>query len=732
MPSPNVTALCTLALSAALLPAQPVGPAPRWVESPSPAPRLAAAFAYDTARDRVVMFGGVPPFGDPLADTWEWDGRAWQRHLPAVAPSGRSGHAMAYDPVRRRVVLFGGNHFDTWEWDGGEWSQRAGTGQFGPGRRTDHHMVWDPVSQSVLLIGGGFWADRDVWSWDGVAWAQHVAPRGLGPVMSRLGGVALDPMRQRLVVLADRETWEWDGAAWLLRSSLSGPAARLDGGMAWDARLQRVALFGGYDPSADQHLNDLWHWDGTAWQEWIGPPGPAPRAGAMTFDARRERYLVFGGRGDFATLLDTAKSDAWAWDMGGWTELYDATHPPSRGDTALAYDTARGRAVLFGGRGPNEVGDTWEWDGQRWFEQRPASAPSPRMGHSLAFDAMRGRTVLFGGGSGSAETWAWDGSTWQLRQPPVSPPGRARSAMVYDAARQRLVLFGGATALGLQNDTWVWDGTTWSELQPLARPTVRALHAMAYDVARDRVVLFGGTFPSARNDTWEFDGTTWLQRAPATTPPARFSHAMAYDARRGRVVLHGGQSPSRLGDTWEWDGTDWSPTAPDRLPRTGHGMAYDTARAQIVVLGGASGSPPYAPGTDLYGGLVNPTSVAVGVGCGVGAPPRLTATRPFLGNPALRAEVADAAESAPFALGVAGQFVTVPLGSSGCSWYLGGPLGFLPGATGPAGFGAIGLALPADPALAGVQVWLQAAVLDLQGPFFRTALTAARELTLGG
>lgn len=63
----------------------------------------------------------------------------------------------------------------------------------------------------------------------------------------------------------------------------------------------------------------------------------------------------------------------------------------------MAYDSLRGRVVLFGGAITNgALGDTWEWDGTDWT-QMATSGPSRRYGHALAYDSRRQRVVLFGG-----------------------------------------------------------------------------------------------------------------------------------------------------------------------------------------------------------------------------------------------------------------------------------------------------------------------------------------------
>src|SRR5262245_3058205 len=80
----------------------------------------------------------------------------------------------------------------------------------------------------------------------------------------------------------------------------------------------------------------------------------------------------------------------------GWQEKLSA-----RSGLAMAYDSARGVTVLFGGGGPGTFNsNTWEWDGTEW-RLRATTGPSPRSGHAMAYDSVRGVTVLFGGADSS-------------------------------------------------------------------------------------------------------------------------------------------------------------------------------------------------------------------------------------------------------------------------------------------------------------------------------------------
>jgi len=76
----------------------------------------------------------------------------------------------------------------------------------------------------------------------------------------------------------------------------------------------------------------------------------------------------------------------------------------------MAYDSAGGVTVLFGGHDGSYDGETWEWDGTSWTP-RSSAGPSARHFHAMAYDSAGGVTVLFGGYDGSiyGDTWEWTG-----------------------------------------------------------------------------------------------------------------------------------------------------------------------------------------------------------------------------------------------------------------------------------------------------------------------------------
>jgi hypothetical protein len=93
--------------------------------SPS-ARKCAYGLVFDSKRNMTYLFGGVDDTST-LGDTWEFDGITWKK-IGKDGPLERTGFSMAYDSNRDKVVLFGGaNPYisieaigDTWEYQPGD------------------------------------------------------------------------------------------------------------------------------------------------------------------------------------------------------------------------------------------------------------------------------------------------------------------------------------------------------------------------------------------------------------------------------------------------------------------------------------------------------------------------------------------------------------------------------------------------------------------------------------
>jgi hypothetical protein len=173
--------------------------------------------------------------------------------------------------------------------------------------------------------------------------------------------------------------------------------------------------------------------------------------------------------------------------------------------------------------------------------------------HSIAWDAARGRVVLFGGrapGDGPAlsDTWFYDGADWTPAPAGAAPPPRHSAALAYDAARDRLVLFGGRSGFDALDDTWQLGPTGWAQASPTTPPPETYGAGMTYDPHRRVVTLYDDA-----GATWDFDGHDWEGPAPAA-PGQRSQAALAFHPGvRGLALFGGASSLGSLGDLWSLD-----------------------------------------------------------------------------------------------------------------------------------------------------------------------------------
>lgn len=296
-----------------------------------PSPRCLFGMAYDQTRGETVLFGGWDYDKLDEVDTWAWRNGAW--HLLATdGPPPMFEVGMAYDPIRGVTVLIGGipHEGEHWQWDGTIWTPIDVEGMK-PEIGCCPELAFDDALGEMLLYQS---VPRDddtclgeLWSWDGATWTL----RSLAENWTvKTGAIAYDPSRDVVVLhglslSGSAETWEWDGTSWSLRS-VEGPRPRWGHSMEYSEASGEVVLFGGQDDEAfGPPMSDVWAWDGHAWAE-ISAQGPerlARKGHAMTYDPRRDTFVVFGG------YIDT-------FDMFGDTwELSLSCAPDVNGDGVL-------------------------------------------------------------------------------------------------------------------------------------------------------------------------------------------------------------------------------------------------------------------------------------------------------------------------------------------------------------------------------------------------------------
>jgi hypothetical protein len=300
-------------------------------------------------------------------------------------------------------------------------------------------------------------------------------------------------------------------------------------------------------------------------------------------------------------------NSVWERDAKGWRKAPNSSLPITVGQGAMAYDSARGKTVYFGGvdgREGQTSGRTFEWDGNEWVERLGGRSPKPRYRASMVYDEARGVCVLFGGmlnvyGDAYGDTWEFDGTNWR-QVSSGGPVPRISAAMVYDPIGKRTLLHGGITAEGkVLSDTWSWNGVSWSAIPTSNRGPALFEHSGVFDPVRNELILTFGSIRHYRPSpaVWALRGGTWRPLPSGNIAP-RFAHAALYHAGINKTVLFGGSAASRrLSDLWFWNGSSWENDDPAPPAYAHASMAFDEARDHFVCFGGRKNHASFDPET---------------------------------------------------------------------------------------------------------------------------------------
>ena len=592
----------------------------------TPQGRIYHTLAYDSVRDRGVLFGGLNGTS-ATNDTWEWAplSNTWTQLSPASSPSARQVMAFAFDASRGRTVVWGGFNgtflSDTWEWDGTNW-QQLGASPFAG--RCAATMVYDSKRQKCILFGGQAQSSftNDVWQWDGTAWTQ-LAPSvsgAAGPAPRFYQSMVYDSREDRVVVFGGangsitfRDTWAWSPAtaAWTQLSN-TGPSARSQAAMIYEPRIDRVVLYDGESPSV-QPISDTWILAGNTWTLASDAPPPARRRHVIAYRPGTGKSLMFGGQQTGGVIAESWQLDTSSnavVDSVIATEITTTGGPAGVRDHAVAA-LPSGGVMLFGGATSTGLQPvTFTLSGTTFTPEYPKFSPVYRTEHSLMYDPVRQENLLFGGknpvGTPLSATWIWANGNWELKSVAVAPSARSGHRMSFDRQAGVGLLFGGENAQGTAlNDFWSWNGTAWTQLTPTTLPPVRSRHGMAFDALRNRTIVYGGkSGTTLRSDVWEWDGTNWAEASSSARPSERHAPVMSYDTTRGRMVLFGGRDNANfLADTWEIERNDgpinpglaWTQTNPVIAPpaRNSAASAFDPVRNRVVMFGGFEGTTQF-------------------------------------------------------------------------------------------------------------------------------------------
>jgi fructose-specific component phosphotransferase system IIB-like protein len=440
---------------------------PTWTQiSPTgtaPAARVGHSATYDSANNRMTIFGGGNNHGKVLNDGWILTNAnniggapAWiQATFTDTAPN-RESHEAMYDPVSGDMVIFGGDSslpktftddhvFVLTNANGlasGTWTQD------GPAPRLHTSAVYDSVTDQMVVFGGetANGPIADVWSSPGLVAAGQT--------------VTTTPYK------------------WIqVFPTGTAPSARYGHAAAYDGSGNHMMLFAG-GTSATACLNDFWVLDDAnsadgipSWVQ-LSPSGtlPSPRMNFTNqYDPTTNTLIIFGG----ANCASGYLSDVWVLSNanGGpgtptWSQLSPTgTAPTARENASSIYDSTNNVLTLYAGdTGSTGLSDVWTLSHANGTGGTPAwthivptgTAPSARTGQISVYDSKDNRMIMYGGinsltGTDFLEdTWILTfanniGGTpaWISEKVSGTAPQRHFSSAFYSSADNDLVIFGG-------------------------------------------------------------------------------------------------------------------------------------------------------------------------------------------------------------------------------------------------------------------------------------------------
>ena len=405
---------------------------PTWAalspSGPTPNGRFDHVAVLDTAGDRMLVFGGLSDVPtNELLSLGLSGGTSWTTLSPAGGPPPpRTSHAAAYDTPRDRMVVFGGQgsgvlYQDAWalQISTQVWVNLNPSGTK-PVARSGALMVYDSTHDRMLVFGGADVsnnAQNDVWSLSlgaSPAWTK-LSPLGTPPAARSGAAGVYDPVNDRLVlfggtdnsVMSDVWALSLSGTpTWtLLTTSGTPPLGRFLAGSTRNPVTNQMVIFGGTDSTL---FDDVWTLSLTGFPAWtqIGATGTPPSGRyqpTAIYDQSRDRLVVFGGfDGHYC-------GDTWALSLTGspaWTQLLPTgTSPTPRYGQAAVYDSFSKQMLVYGGLDGLVRDDTYSlFFGDVTavavdpFESAPAAVtlhaayPNPfRAQATIAFDVARPR-----------------------------------------------------------------------------------------------------------------------------------------------------------------------------------------------------------------------------------------------------------------------------------------------------------------------------------------------------
>lgn len=356
----------------------------------SPGHLVDFAMAYNSNDGRVYLFGGYDVKTQTLSSsTFVFNGTDWTLLSPVTSPTARRNHSLAYDSLRNRLVLFGGTDIsgttflnDTWEWNGSNWAEvfpsSPPTGRYG------HAATFDSSRNKTIVFGGlrrafsitlngAIDSVMTTITVDSTAGLEETGTLAIGTELIFYGGIVGSTLVNCVrgingstaashadsstvyILVAAAGLYEYDGSAYNV-ISLSGsvPLNRFLHKLTFDSIRNVVLLTGGVSDPAQRtgDYEDTWEYNGSTWTQLQTVGSLQREAFGLAFDPERQQTILFGGQ---HTGIPNSYNDTWQ------LKVPDKLRPVSvqtGGDGFVYWDATKPLPLSGDFLGPSNVAGT--------------------------------------------------------------------------------------------------------------------------------------------------------------------------------------------------------------------------------------------------------------------------------------------------------------------------------------------------------------------------------------
>jgi hypothetical protein len=433
------------------------GGTPAWTQlSPSgkaPNARTGQTAIYDSASDRMTIFGGVNG-ANTIYDSWVLTAAngigtpSWILLSAASTAPSLSYQSAVYNSTADTMLVFGGSssanklqpqsHAFLLSNANGLGSTEAAWTLGGPAARFGQTGFYDSVTNNWFVFGGehassdnlnfnDYWEATDIVGSSNLVW-NKLQQNGTTP-SARYGQTGLyDSVSDRLMIFGGATAstkckndyyvlkyanYQGGVPKWVtVTPTGTAPAARTFQASAYAGATNTLMLFGGYG-CASNYYNDVWILSNAndestpIWTE-LSPSGTGPsvrESASAVYDPTTNSLILYGGDSG-----ETYFDDVWllsnANGLGGtpvWTELQPSNSGPvaRSGQTAI-YDSVNNLMTIYGGYNGTVLSDVWilsNANGEGTPSWSQSTAGQPRRFASSSYDASTNEMITFGGAS---------------------------------------------------------------------------------------------------------------------------------------------------------------------------------------------------------------------------------------------------------------------------------------------------------------------------------------------